>query len=464
MFLILAIAINAQQQDDFIRVTGDTLIGLSINGESIREVHGNVVIIQGAVRITSNKAIHYLSRNSAELIGNVVVTQDSVTIKTKKGYYDGNKKTASSTSGIWLSDGHVELESVNGIYFFDDKRSNFFQNVILKDLQSTFSADSLNYFDDEDKAVAFGNVIVRDTVTELYADSLVHYRELKKTFAFKNVRLYDSKNKSALFGDYLEDRKLENYSKVLGNSFLFKIDSTSAEKYDTLMLSSKMMEIFNDSLRKLIATDSVTIIRGTFSSLNSKTIYYDGDGFLETNKQEGDLNPPILWNENTQLTGDSVKIFVEENKLNLINIRQNSSIISVSSDSLFRYDQISGKNVMMYFGDDGLERSDIRGNVLCIYYLYEDGEPNGLMKASSENAKMFFDDKKVSDVRFYIKAISEYHPENLIHGNEKSFTIPTFKIYTGKPDKEKMLSSHSKMIEFIIKDGQLNVRKNAAEQ
>jgi len=63
------------------------------NGESVREVHGHVIINQGAVRITCDKAVQYLSRNEVELIGNVVVTQDSIIIKTERGFYYGNTKS-----------------------------------------------------------------------------------------------------------------------------------------------------------------------------------------------------------------------------------------------------------------------------------------------------------------------------------------------------------------------------------
>ena len=73
-------------QDDMIRVVGDSLVGKTINGESIREVHSNVIMTQGKVTITCNKAIQYIAKNEAELIGNVVVVQDSIIIKTDLGY------------------------------------------------------------------------------------------------------------------------------------------------------------------------------------------------------------------------------------------------------------------------------------------------------------------------------------------------------------------------------------------
>ncbi|MGQ9644492.1 MAG: OstA-like protein, partial [Ignavibacterium sp.] len=90
-------------------VIGDSLIGRVENGESIREVSGNVILTQGNVRITCTRAIQYLSRNDAELIGNVVATQDTLTIKTERGFYYGNLRKTSSNSGVILDDKKVIL-------------------------------------------------------------------------------------------------------------------------------------------------------------------------------------------------------------------------------------------------------------------------------------------------------------------------------------------------------------------
>ncbi|RPI71635.1 MAG: hypothetical protein EHM47_09785, partial [Ignavibacteriales bacterium] len=72
------------QQDEYITVVGDSLVGKVINGESVREVYSNVVLTQGDVVITCNKAVQYIARNDADLSGNVIVKQDSLTITTEE--------------------------------------------------------------------------------------------------------------------------------------------------------------------------------------------------------------------------------------------------------------------------------------------------------------------------------------------------------------------------------------------
>jgi lipopolysaccharide export system protein LptA len=429
-----------------ITVLGDSLIGKLVNGESIREVHGNVVMTQGAVRITCSKAIQFIARNEAELIGKVVVTQDSIIINTDLGYYYGDSKVAFSNSGVSLFDGHINLNSKHGYYYFDEKRAFFYDNVRLYDKSTNLESDRLTYFNDENKAVASGNVRVKDSTSVLLADSLVNYRNTKSTFAYKNVIIHDPQNRLTIFGGELEDYDEINYTKIFDNPILIQIDTTKNGELDTLIISSKLMEAFNDSTKRLVASDSVKISRSGFASVNGITFYYQDPDHLFTYKREEDSSTPVLWNDNTQLIGDTVNIYLEENRMKKMLINSNASIISTQEGYDTRFDQISGREIRMLFGQDGLEKTEVMGNVLSIYYLYEEDEPNGLLKSSSERANIFFSNNSVSEVKFYGNPASEYHPENLIEGKEKDFTIPSFIIIKNRPTKESILGERKNKI------------------
>ncbi|MCX6170573.1 MAG: hypothetical protein NTX65_14600 [Ignavibacteriales bacterium] len=462
-FLILVGSICAQSSEP-LQIKGASFSGRVVNGETIQEFEGNVIIIQGAVRITCNKAIQFVARNEAELIGNVIVTQDSIIIKTEHGFYDGNKKVAFSKVGIALTDGHVQLESKNGYYYFDEKHSYFYEDVKLHDSASNMSSDHLNYFDDNDKAVAVGNVQVTDTSSTVFADSLIHFRNTDETYAFKNIRIYNPSNRLAIFGNKLEDFGKKNYSKITDKPFLVRIDTTETGQLDTLVISSKTMESFDDSTNKLVITDSVKIVRKNFASLNGKTFYYKKGDRIETFRRENDALPPVIWNEETQMSGDSISLFMKDKRLQMINIEANASIITANKDSVNRFDQISGKNIKLFFNKDGLERTEVEGNALSIYYMYEENEPNGLIKSSSAKAKILFKNKNVSNVRFYGKPVTEFHPENLIVGKEKDFTIPTFRLFSNRPTKENLLFNRQDILTYLIKDlqyyaGKLNTKK-----
>ncbi|MCX7874779.1 MAG: LPS export ABC transporter periplasmic protein LptC [Melioribacteraceae bacterium] len=457
--IIFSVSIYAQNENPIIAI-GDSLVGKVINGESIRELHGNVILTQGKVRITCDKAIQYLAKNEAELIGKVVVTQDSIEVKTSKGKYFGNTQIAFSDAGINLTDGHVKLKSKKGYYYFEEKRSYFFDNVTLEEGITKLFTDKLNYYDNDDKAIAVGNVVVQDTASVLLADSLIYLRQTKFTDAYNNIRLYNSTNNISLFCDRLNDDGIKKISTIWGTPLLLRIEKTE-DKADTLVVSSIKMEAYNDSTNnKLIAKENVRINQNMFSSINSNTVFYQNNDSIEIIKQEEDTNPPIIWYDNAQLIGDSIYIYIKNKRLKEIQLKNNSSIISENENYNFRYDQISGKRINIYFGNDNIELTEVFRNVLSIYYVFDDGKKNGLIKSSSETARIYFQDKEVSDVKLFGKPQSEYFPENIIEGKEKEFTIPTFKIYENRPSKDELLSIRKNILFYLEKDKKYNVTKS----
>jgi hypothetical protein len=139
------------------------------------------------------------------------------------------------------------------------------------------------------------------------------------------------------------------------------------------------------------------------------------------------------------MVGDTINIYLDKNQLEMIDIRGNATIISQNENYEYRFDQITGDKIELHFGENGLEETDVNNNVLSIYYMYEEGKPNGVLKSSSQRAKMFFENNAVVDVRLYESVESEYHPENLVEGKEKEFTLPTFIIYNNRPELKDLL-------------------------
>ncbi len=443
LILSMALCVNsifAQNNSEVVRVIGDSLVGKTLDGQSVREVIGNVVMTQGNVKITCRKAIQYISTNKVKLIGDVIVVQDTVDIRTEVGYYFGDKKYAYSDTSIVLTDGRMVLNADEGYYFFDDKKAYFYDNVEMVDTASKLNSDRFYYYHTENFLEAAGHVVISDTSSSIYADSLIHYRENRKTYAFNNIKITNFQNNLIVTGEDLVDDADKNYTRITGSPMLIQIDTSKSGIVDTLVIESEVLESIEDSVQKLIATDSVKIIRGDFSSVNNKTIYYKDGNEIVTHKLEGDKIAPILWYENSQVVGDTVKIYLDENQIRWIDISENSFILSRNKNYPDRFDQISGSNVKMFFNDGKLKRTEVKGNVLSIYYLYEDDNPNGLIQSSSDRAKIYFNESRIYDVRLYGSPASEYHPENLVEDNEKDFVLPSFILYSNRPDKQKILS------------------------
>lgn len=439
LILLYVTVTNAQTTSgEPITITGDSLVGKIIQGEAVREVYGNVIIRQGKITITCDKAIQYISKNDAILEGNVVVTQDTLTIKAPRGYYYGNTRFAEGHEGVVLNDGKVELSAVYGDYSFNEDKAFFADNVRLYDTVSTLTSNTLTYFKELDKAIAVGEVEISDSINTIEADSLVHTRRDKVTFAENNVRLSNTENNIVVYGHHLEDYSKRDYTLIEREPLLVQIDTVD-NQLDTLMISALKMEAFNDTTGLFIATDSVRIFRNDLSSKNRKTIYKRTTEEIITYKQSDDDPVPVMWYGVTQLSGDSIDIFLEDNRLSRMEVFRNAFILSHHENYPKRFDQVSGDTVTIYFDSTGIDYTDVEGGVLSFYYSYDSNDPNGLIKSSSQRARIYFKDDEVNEVKLYISPVSEFYPENLVAGSELSFTLPTFVIQKGRPEKKDFL-------------------------
>lgn len=455
LVILLFIASSSfAQQGDLIRVMGDSLVGKVSNGESIREVYGNVVLTQGNVIITCNQAIQYISRNEAELIGNVIARKDTLTIKTPHGFYYGNLSKTKSNAGVYLDDKKVILTADSGEYYFNEDRAFFQTNVKLYDTSATLTSNRLTYYQKQDRAVATGNVKIIDKENEITADSLEHFRKTKITFAFSNVMIRNKKNNTQIFGEHLEDYRDKNYSIIdvsplliqIDTSYVTNADSIREMKLDTLFIKSRVMESFRDSLERFIATDNVTILKNEFASRNDLTTYYKEKNLIVTNKINDDARQPIIWDGNSQLTGDSVKILLDGNKIVQLDVKKSTFMMSQNEYYDDRYDQTSSDSVKIYFKDNKITEADFFGKVYSIYYLYEGETKNGLTKSNSVRAKVLFENNEVSEVKLYVNPASEYYPEKEVKGNEKTYLLPGFVIMEDRPTKEEMYNALKQLL------------------
>lgn len=457
------------QQDQYITVVGDSLKGKMVDGESIREVYGHVVLTQGKLIITCEKAVQYLSRNDADLEGNVVAKQDTLTIITPKANYFGNQKRTRSVSGIRLNDTKVILVADSGDYFFREDRAFFQGDVKMYDSSSTLTSDVMTYYKLQNRMVATGHVKIIDSTNTIYADSLEHFRTSRVTFANKNVKILNSGNNVVIYGDHLEDYAERSYTLINKNPLLIQIDSTitqdttlntdsekvygpvqdstierginikSSVQVDTLVIRSEIMEAYRDSLNRFEAKDSVKIVRGTFASRNDYSIYFKKPGRIITKKM-GQVRPqPVMWNENTQMTGDSINIHLVNNRLKLIDVIGNAFLLSQNQIYTKRYDQISGDTIFISFDSTGITSTEVRNQVLSIYYHYENNAGNGLTKSSSQNALILFKNRKTDQIKMQGFVKSDLYPEKMVEHRELSYTLPGYVLFTNRPTKEDLI-------------------------
>jgi lipopolysaccharide export system protein LptA len=380
------------------------LEGKVINGEEVRELIGDVFFVQyplsgGLVNVYCDRALRYMVQNKIELFGNVKVVRDDVTIRSNEGVYYGDQRVMEGRNGVELERGKTHLTAVNGKYFVDEKRSLFWDHVVLIDTSSIITCNVMNYFETETRSVATGNVHVFEylNAVNIYGDSLIHVEQQKFTQAMKHPRLV-------------------------------KIDTSANGSIDTMVIVSRIMQSFQDTTERFIALDDVQMVKSDISSRCGKATYYIKKDFIALQTH------PIIWSGENQITGDSIRVYLEDNKLRRLWVKNRAMAISRVDTSLpLRFNQLTGRELTMYFRAHTLEQVDVQRNATSLYYLFDNNEPNGVNKSSGDRIVIDFIAGEVDQIKIIKGVEGQYFPEKMIFNREPEYNLDGFRIFENRP-------------------------------
>jgi lipopolysaccharide export system protein LptA len=385
----------------------DSLVARVIDGEDVRELVGNVRILQENVRISCDRAIHFIKRGRFNLIGNVVVNDDSVVLYAPRGTYLRDERRAEGFDGVRLEDPTTTLTAREGRYDVDPRIAVFREKVVIRDTSSTVTADSVTYFRATKFSIAVGNVTVRNDQDDV-----------------------------TITGGRLEHAGLRQYSRMTLRPLLVQHDSSVAG-VDTLLVRARVMEAFRDSLRCLVATDSVKILRADLAAVCGFAKFFTaGDSILLR-------TAPVIWYQETQVTGDSMNIYLQRRAIHRVVVR-GSAFAASRSDSLFpeRFDQLTGESLTMDFADKKLRRIEVVDRAVSVYHAYEDSLGNGVNRTSGDRIVMDFAAGRLQDIRFFSGIEGAYYPENMVRRREAEYRLPGFAWRATRPTREQFTLSH----------------------
>lgn len=108
---------------------------------------------------------------------------------------------------------------------------------------------------------------------------------------------------------------------------------------------------------------------------------------------------PVCWNDNNQLSSDTVYIYFKNNKPDHIHGVGNATAIKQQEHKIFN--QLAGKQMYAYIVDGDLHTVDVHGNAETVFYPQEDdGKYLGINKTQSSFVKMFFKNRMIQRVLF----------------------------------------------------------------
>ncbi len=462
LFLILLSAPFLGQAQKRLRYTSEVQRGKRVDGTQFTYLIDNVVITQENTVIRADSAIIRRQENQAEAFGRIRVKEgDSVNIVSKRLVYDGNSGTASMFDDVVYNDGkatlytdHLDynkftgisryyeggrmvddentLNSIQGIFDKNRNQASFFGDVLLQTPDATITADTLYYNTLSGQATFVGPMrIVRTdgTITES-EEGLVYNTQSENTailqgfvenkdYIIKGRRLrYDkprnrftaegnvtmtAKNQDVIItGEHGYYDRTTGYTYIWGNPVMRK-----PVQNDTLFLSADTLVSIDGATqedKRLLAFHSVKIFKTDLQGVADSMAYKVADSLLLL------YTEPVLWNEQNQMTGDTVGVQIRNNKLDRLTLMNNGFV--VSEDSLGYYNQLKGRLVTAFFNDSTINEVAVNGNGESIYYVQEENDTTlvGMNRLTCGNMLIEFRQSAVHGITYYQKPDAVFYP------------------------------------------------------
>ncbi len=363
------------------------------NNTNSLEAFSNVIIEQGDSLFMYGDYLHYEGNISlAKMLDNVRMENRDLTLYTDHFNYDRIADKAYYFDGGMLVDSVNELTSVYGQYDVQSRIATFQNIVELVNPQFLLESDTLiydtvskiasivsptkitgdsgviyshhGYYNTVEEIAELYNrstVVSKDQSKTITADTLLYNRITGFSEAFSNMIMNDTARKAIITGNYGFMDEREN--------FAFATDSAQFIEYsqqDSLFLHADTLQMRTvGDEREISAWYGVRFYRIDMQGVADSMQYNTVDTLLSLYKN------PILWNENYQVVGDTIRILFNEETIERVNFINYAFAIE-HVDSLY-FNQLKGRNMTAYFLEGEMHKLDIDGNAESIYYPIEEG-------------------------------------------------------------------------------------------
>lgn len=406
-----------------------------------------------------DSAYFFEQTNSLEAFSNVRMEQgDTLFVYGDYLFYDGNAQVAYLREHVRMENGQVtlftdslnyeripnigyyfegglivdslnQLSSFYGQYSPGTKLAVFNDSVRLENPDFTLYSDTLQYNTASKVATLLGpSVIVADSGTihtsrgwydterntsllldrsqvesgdkVLIGDSIFYNRAMGLGEVFGDMSLVDTAQHVTLQGEY------GYYDERTG--YAFATDSARFLEYsqgDTLFLHADTLQMVTvDSVyREIKAYYGVRFFRTDVQGVCDSMQFNTRDSVLYMYAE------PVLWNEQYQLYGDTIAIYLNDSTIDYAHVIQ-FAFAAQHVDSSY-YNQLKGSDLKAYFEGRDLRRIDVNGNAELNYYpLEKDGSKVGMNYARGSHLSMWIKDNKLERMGLYVNASGSLTP------------------------------------------------------
>ncbi|MDY3068109.1 MAG: OstA-like protein [Parabacteroides sp.] len=394
------------------------------------EAFSNVRMEQGDTLFVYGDYLFYDGNAQiAYLRNNVRMENRQVTLFTDSLNYERIANIGYYFDGGLIVDSLNELSSFYGQYSPATKLAIFNDSVRLENPNFTLYSDTLHYNTDTKLSTILGpSVIVSDS--GIIHSSLGWYNTIDNTAMLLDRSEITSGNK-ILIGDSIAYDREAGFGEVFGSmsiedtlqnvmlrgnygyynektGYAFATDSASFLEYsqgDTLYLRADTLEMMtiDSTYREVKAFYGVRFFRTDIQGVCDSMQFNSKDSILYM------YNDPVIWNEQYQLYGDTILIYMNDSTIDHAHVKQFAFAIQ-ELDTAY-YNQLKGNDLKAYFNGQAVRQIDVEGNAESIFYPIEnDGSMVGLNATKSGYLTIWVKDNKLEKLKIWPSPIGSMTP------------------------------------------------------
>ena len=408
---------------------------------------GDVFIQQGdSLKMNSNFVEYNGDTKIALAKENVKLRNEKMTLETQELFFDRNTQEAYYLNHGKISDEENVLTSKEGRYFVAPKKSQFSSEVNITNADFQINSLTLDYYHSTGHVYMFGPTTITGRDYIAYGEKGFYDTKTEKGYFMDMARIdYDNKR---LTGDSLYFDKFRNFASATNNIIIRDTINHTLVKghYGEIHKAKDSMFITKKALiASLVDKDSVyihakrimvtgktgaRIVRAYTGARIYKTDIQGKCDSIHSSQTTGLtqlIGKPILWSGKSQMTGDHIQLLANTQTEKLDSLRVFDNAFLIEKDTLGEgYNQVKGKTLKGKFKENKLNNVNLYQNTEVIYYVYDDqNNPAGINKSKCSQIRVdFATNQQIETVIFYKDIDGGIYPEDKI--NKEELRFPNF--------------------------------------
>ncbi len=436
------------QKGDSIDLWGDYLE--YFGDQKLALLKGNCVLKDKSMILTTPELTYNLDTDIGSYSNSGRLVNKGTTINSRAGYYYHRTGNAVFYHDVVLYDSSRTIYADSLRYNIDNEIAYFITKTTIIDKDSNIIVTNSGYYDTRrEKAVLGDNATIKRGDATVKAATIDYDNKAKEAIAKGNVVFHDSSERTTILSNYVFSQEKDDFIKAYNDPLLI---SVSEDEKDTMYLSADTLlsykiavtdtifyrdsiqpdsiisyDIMEDSVKIVQAYYKMKMIQGNMSAIADSLYYSDIDSAFKLYKN------PVLWMDSTQITGDSIFLWMKDKEIHRADVMGNAFIIHMQHETVF--DQIKGKTMLALIAQKKIQEVQVDGNAESIYFIKDKDEYNGANKSTSGFITVSFNNGEVNRIKLTGAPEAEFTPMEKI--DLASFKLDGFVWHWGKKPMSK---------------------------